>query len=90
MTHAKKHSNGTKLTYDRISRALRSLGYERLEAKGSHIVFTHPKTRVDLILPLMKPDRPIDPTRLAGVYQLVAAGGIASHEELDAAIAEAK
>jgi predicted RNA binding protein YcfA (HicA-like mRNA interferase family) len=89
MTHAKKHSNGTKVTYGRIAHALRALGYEKFTAKGSHVVFAHPRTRVDLILPLKKPSQTLDPTRLMGVYQLVAAGGIASREELDAAIEDA-
>lgn len=77
------------VTYGLLSRALERLGYERREAKGRLIMFVHPKSKGDIILPWRPQTQTVDPTRLAGVYQLVASGGVASREVLDAALQHA-
>jgi hypothetical protein len=88
MKQPRSQTARNKISYAGLTRALRSLGYA--ESRGtSAVVFQHPNTRVDLILPPMPPKELVDRTRMSGVYQLVESGGIANRDQLDAALADA-
>jgi hypothetical protein len=84
--HSRSSSTKPNLNYAGLTRALRSLGYAE-SRDAAHVVFSHPKAHVSLILPPRRQTERVDSTRMAGVYQLVASGGVVSREDLDAAIA---
>jgi len=74
------------ITYGAIAHALSKLGYETSSARGSHVIFAHPNSRAQLILPWRSQAQTVDPTRLEGIFQLVASGGVATREELEDAL----
>ena len=73
---AKKHP----VTYGSLSRALEQLGYLKVPAIGSHVVFVHSKSDARIYLPWRQSSQKVDDARLAGVFELVSAGGVASRD----------
>ncbi len=44
------------LRYDKVEKLLLLIGFEKIEAKGSHKKFKHPKLKQDLIIPVHNND----------------------------------
>jgi predicted RNA binding protein YcfA (HicA-like mRNA interferase family) len=91
-TVTSKTMNGPKrsrsVTYGVLSRALVFLGYRKLPATGSHVVFVHPKSKARLFLPWRSDSKNVDLARLTGIYQQVASGGVASRDTIKNALAK--
>jgi predicted RNA binding protein YcfA (HicA-like mRNA interferase family) len=89
-TKAGRSSKVTKgsrtVTYGVLSHALEGLGYEKVPAQGSHVVFVHPNSKAHLFLPWRLPSQKVDITRLTGVFELVESAGVASREAVRSAL----
>ena len=85
-TSVKAAKGSAAVTYGALSHALEKLGYQKVPAEGSHIVFVHPNSKAHLFLPWRLPSENVDLTRLTGVYELVESAGIASRDAVRSAL----
>jgi len=69
-------------SYKHLAEVLAKLGYRIEKRAGSHVVFRR-KGNPSLVLPWRAATQKVDRTRLAGVYQMVSGGGVATRQKLD-------
>jgi predicted RNA binding protein YcfA (HicA-like mRNA interferase family) len=88
-TRTKKTTKASRaVTYGALSHVLEGLGYEKVPARGSHVVFVHPNSKARLFLPWRQPSQNVDPTRLTGVFELVESAGVANRDTVRSALEE--
>jgi predicted RNA binding protein YcfA (HicA-like mRNA interferase family) len=75
------------LSYGHLAKVLEKLGYQSKGIPGSHVVFSY-RGKPSVLLPWRRANNKVDETRLAGVFQLVSAGGVASRRELEQLLIE--